>query len=302
LVASALALAALSACAGKRHTAPTEVRSLLGRDLPRIEHTPEATERMERLLAQHRANYEALGLEDDAIWVGRRLAYLGRIQESIDWYTARLLDFPASARLYRHRGHRLITMRRFADAELDLARAWELCRDEPDSVEPDGIPNAAGVPVSTLHTNVLYHLGLARYLQGEFARAAEAWRQGYDRSASPDMKVASANWLVLALRRDGREEEARALLSELDLGAELLENEAYRSLLLLQRGERTPEEVLPAAGAGVTDATLTYGIGAWHWCEGRERAALELWQGVVEHTLWNAFGHIAAEAELARER
>ena len=30
-----------------------------------------------------------------------------------------------------------------------------------DSIEPDGMPNPQNIPVSSLHTNIWYHLGLA---------------------------------------------------------------------------------------------------------------------------------------------
>lgn len=295
-----LSLCLLVGCAGPRAKGPVEARSLLGGDLHRLEPSGEGRARLEEELAQDRARFEATGSEDDAIWVGRRLAYLGRVQEAVDWYSARLAERPDSARLRRHRGHRLITLRRFRDAELDLRRAWDLCRDTPDEVEPDGVPNAAGVPVSTTHTNVLYHLALALYLQGDFEGSLEFWRTGYERSPNADMRVAFANWWVLALRRAGRDDEARELMARVDTDAKLLENAAYSDLLLLYRGERTPLDLLPEPGAGVDDATLAYGVGAWSWCEGDQDSARALWQGVVDHTLWNAFGHVAAEAELAR--
>ena len=82
-------------------------------------------------------------------------------------------DFYHDARFYRHRGHRYISVRRFDEAAADLARAAELSEGVPDVVGEDGAPNAAGIPRSTSHSNIWYHLGLAYYLQGEFERAAE---------------------------------------------------------------------------------------------------------------------------------
>ncbi len=82
---------------------------------------------MENKLKEAQAQYEANPKNADAIiWVGRRLAYLGRFMEAIDTYTKGIELFPADARFYRHRGHRQITLRQFdlAIADLKKARSW----------------------------------------------------------------------------------------------------------------------------------------------------------------------------------
>jgi tetratricopeptide (TPR) repeat protein len=58
-----------------------------------------------------------------AIWLGRRLAYLGRYRDAIDALTKGIAKHPTEARLYRHRGHRHITIRKFALAIADGDRA-----------------------------------------------------------------------------------------------------------------------------------------------------------------------------------
>ncbi|MHC5071708.1 MAG: tetratricopeptide repeat protein, partial [Planctomycetota bacterium] len=80
--------------------------------------------------------------EERIIWYGRRLAYIGRYEEAIGVYSKGLAVHPDSPKLLRHRGHRYITLRRFADAIADLERAGQLIDTRPDEVEPDGIPNA----------------------------------------------------------------------------------------------------------------------------------------------------------------
>jgi hypothetical protein len=77
--------------------------------------------------------------------------------------------------LLRHRGHRWITLRELELAVEDLALAAFRCRDLPDAVEPDGAPNALGIPRGTDKTSIFYHLGLAHYLRGEFAAALSAY-------------------------------------------------------------------------------------------------------------------------------
>src|SRR6185369_8701769 len=126
---------------------------------------------------------------DDAeaiVWLGRRTAYLGRFRAAIAIYSEGIASFPADARLYRHRGHRYITLRRFQSAIVDLDRAARLIEGKPDEVEPDGVPNARNTPTSTLHSNVWYHLGLAYFLTGDFESARRAYERCLGVSKTPD--------------------------------------------------------------------------------------------------------------------
>jgi hypothetical protein len=52
----------------------------------------------------------------------------------------------------------------------------------------------------------------------------------------------------------------------------------------------------------VTDATGAYGIGNWHYYNGRRADADRIFKRIVAGGQWGAFGYIAAEAELARMR
>lgn len=301
--ACTLLLIGLAGCAGTPEDSgppPIEARSLLGADLPRLELRGERREHYEAELRAARERWAEKGREDDAIWVGRHLGYLGRYQEAIDWYTARLRQFPRSARLRRHRGHRFLSVRRPDRAESDLVSAWILLEGTKDVVEPDGAPNRYGIPRSTTQTNVLYHLGLAYYLQQDWEAAAEAFDMCRERCPNDDMLVAALNWQVHSLRRTGLHYEARELLVDVHERMEVLENEAYLQLLLLQMGQRIPDEIVGRGGDGVQDATSLYGIATWSYCNGNEERARTLWRAIVDRTPWNSFGHICAEAELAR--
>ncbi len=278
-----------------------EATALDGTPLQRVEPSAEARARHTDELAEARRRWEAAGEEDDAIWVGRQLAYLGRYRDAIDWYTARLEDFPRSARLLRHRGHRYLSVREYARAAADLERAWSLVEGRPDRVEADGLPNAAGIPRSTLQSNVTYHLGLAYWLLGELERAEEAWNRCVALSTNDDMLVSALNWHVHALRRLGRSDEAARALELVQPEMDVIENHAYHQLLLLQKGLADPAVVLDAGAAdGVQDATVAYGVSLWHLVNGEHEEAERLWRAVVADTPWNAFGHLGAEAELAR--
>ncbi len=259
---------------------------------------------LEAELAAARAAWEADPADEDAIvWYGRRLGYLGRYLEAERVYTRGLELHPDSYRLRRHRGHRLISMRRFEEAARDLAQAARLIEGVPDAVEPDGMPNPAGVPRSTTHSNIHYHLGLAWYLQGRFERAEAAWTDGLAFARNDDMLCATSYWVYLSRRRLGDVEGAAAVLEPVRPDMEILENHAYHDLLRLFRGELAEEDVLgDADGDAIQSATRLYGVGAFRLLEGDEAGARELFERAAGPGQGAAFGAIAAEAELRRLR
>ena len=284
--------------------AGAEAISLLGDTLRPLPLAPATRARFERLLAEARAAADAdPASADAAIWLGRRTAYLGRYNEAIGIFGRAIERTPGDARLYRHRGHRYITTRRFRLAERDLEHAARLVEGKPDAVEPDGLPNARDIPTSTLQSNIWYHLGLARYVQGDFAGALDAYRRCMAVSTNPDMMVATAYWLHLTLRRLGRHDEARAALAPVTRDLDIIENDSYRRLLLVFKDE-LPADSVRGRGTGddasLEDATTGYGIGAWHLVEGRRAEAEAAFRRVVAGGNWPSFGHVAAEAELAR--
>jgi tetratricopeptide (TPR) repeat protein len=239
------------------------------------------------------------------IWLGRRTAYLGRYKEAVGIFTDGLKKFPRDARLYRHRGHRLITLRCFDAAVKDLERAAALVRGRPDEVEPDGLPNARNTPTGTLQSNVWYHLGLARYLKGDFRRALAAYREAEKVSKNADTLVSTTHWLYMTLRRMGREREAGAALAAVGDGLDVIENEDYYRLVKLYQGKLKPAELLSEHVKNldtVGGATIGYGVGNWFLYGGRRELAEQLFRRVTAGGQWASFGYIAAEAELEGKR
>lgn len=281
-----------------------EATSLLNRPLYAPVLTDAFRTEQEAFLDRARADIRARPDDPDPlIWAGRRNAYLGRYRAAILIYTKGVERHPEDARFLRHRGHRYITTRRFDAAVRDLERAAEMVRGRPDLVEPDGLPNERGIPTSTLNSNIWYHLGLARYLLGDFEGAAEAYRECTEHSRNADMLSATSHWRYMTLRRLGREDEARAVLKPIHDGMEIIENHDYHRLLLMYRGEREPEALLARAAddsGEVGFAATAYGIGNWYLYHGDEDRAVEIFERIVETDAWAAFGTIAAEAELAR--
>jgi tetratricopeptide (TPR) repeat protein len=280
---------------------PVEAISLTGRPLHRPGFAPDVlARRTEDLATAEQTLAQAPGDADALIWVGRRLAYLGRYRDAIDTFTRGVELHPGDARMFRHRGHRFITVRQLDRAVADLSRAASLVEGRPDEVEPDGMPNARGIPTSTLQSNVFYHLGLARYLRGDFEAALDAYRQGMRVSKNPDGLVSMSYWHYLTLRRLGRHDEAAALLGPITPDLDVIENGSYYRLLQLYRGERTVDELLSGTEEALDDATTGYGVGALLMIEGEDERAKEIFRRIVASDEWAAFGYIAAEAELAR--
>jgi len=278
-----------------------EAVSLLGRPLRSALPSEAQRAELERRLAEAKSAAEARPSDPDAVvWVGRRTAYLGKYREAIAIYTAGINKFPKDAPLYRHRGHRYITVRELDHAIQDLEQAAKLTAGQPDQVEPDGIPNARNTPTSTLQSNIFYHLGLAHYLKGDFPRALNAYRECMKRSKNADMQVATSHWLYMTLRRLGREAEARAVLETITPEMDIIENTSYHRLLLMYKGVVAPEELLVKASGGTEIATVGYGVANWHFYNDRKEQGLELMRKVIAGETWAAFGFLAAEADLAR--
>lgn len=282
---------------------PPEATSLFGRPLVSVPPAGEQKARLEADLAKAQADVDRNpSSADAAIWLGRRLAYLGRFRDAIEVYSKGIAAHPNEPRLFRHRGHRYITIRKFDLAIGDLRTAARLIAGKPDEIEPDGAPNRAGIPRSTLQSNIWYHLGLAHYLTGDFESALTAYREGMAVSrVNDDMLVATSDWLYMTLRRLKRDADARAVLEPIREQMDILENGAYHARLLMYKGQRTPESVLNLNTADdVQIATQGYGVGNWYLVNGDRAKAKEIFDKVLAGRAWTAFGFIAAEADTKR--
>jgi tetratricopeptide (TPR) repeat protein len=284
--------------------AKPEAISLLGAPLyaPRLDSA--TRRRLEGDLAQAEQAWRANPNDPDAlIWVGRRLGYLGRYTDAIAAFTEGVRRFPGDARMLRHRGHRYISVRRLDDAIADLKRAAELMAGRPDEVEPDGQPNARNIPIGSLHSNVWYHLALAHYLKWDWDASVAAARRGIGVSSNPDRLVSQTHWLYMALRRAGKDAEARAALEPIRDDFDIIENGSYYTLVKLYRSGITPavmDSALRGGLANPTDLSLAYGFANWFLYSGDTARAVSAFDRIVNSSQWASFGYIAAEADLAR--
>jgi hypothetical protein len=263
-----------------------------------------ARESYEKKLVEAKTAFQANPSDADAtIWLGRRTAYLGEYKEAIKIFTEGTAKFPNDARFYRHRGHRLITLRCFDDAIADFEKASKLIAGKADEIEPDGLPNAKNIPTGTLKSNIWYHLALAYYLKADFKNALRAYLECEKVSRNNDMRVATAYWHYMTLRRLGKVKEAARGLEPFAGGIEVIENTDYLKLIKLNRGEAKPEELIASiTGEANTlgSASLGYGIGNYFLYNGDNAKARAVFQKIVAGNQWSSFGYIAAEAELTR--
>lgn len=258
----------------------------------------ELAERIDSLILLERSR----DAETEAvIWEARYLGYNGEYRKAVDLLSKRIEQDSKNPALYRHRGHRYISLRVFDLAIKDLEKAAELIKGTEDVVEQDGLPNEMNSPTSSLHTNIWYHLGLAYYLTGDFEKAQKAYIECINASTNDDMMIAALYWYYMSLRRDGQDEFAGKVIDPVRSEMDIIENDSYHKLLLVFKGEFDPNALLDTETDALSNATVGYGIGNWHYINGRKDRAMEIWQNVYDAGNWSAFGFIASEAELAKE-
>ncbi len=281
-----------------------EAISLLGQPLFPLVLSIQERAKLDSNLSRARIEHEQDPNDPERIiWLGRRLAYLWRYREAIAVYSQGLALHRDNYKLYRHRGHRYLTVREFDHALADLEKAARLIQNVPDEIEPDGAPNQFNIPTSTSHSNIWYHLGLAYYLKGDFENARRSYLACLEFSKNDDMLCAASDWLYMSLRRLGRTEEAAKALAPIRRDMNILESFAYHKRLLMYKSELPPDSLLNVHNSSDLDiATQGYGVGNWYLYNGQPEKAREVFQRVVQGKYWAAFGHIAAEAELKRKR
>ncbi len=279
-----------------------EARSVTGKALVPMELP--AAERA-RLDANLKAAEDELAKNptsaDALIWVGRRQGYLWQYKNAIATFTKGIEAFPNDPRFYRHRGHRNITVRNFDGAVADFEKAVTLIKGTKDEIEPDGAPNAAGKPRSSLHFNIWYHLGLAYYLKGDYANAKRAYDECMKVSDNDDSITATSDWLWMTLMRQGDKAAAAKVLTRITPKMDILENGSYHKRLLMYKGLEKVEALLDTTNADdLTIATQGYGVGNYYFVTGDTAKAKEIFDRVLAGKQWAAFGYIAAEVDRAK--
>lgn len=244
-----------------------------------------------------KAAYEADGNIENLIWHGRFTAYIGNYQEAIQIYTDGIKEFPEDARLYRHRGHRHLTIRQYDQAIADFEKAAELIQGTENEVEPDGMPNARNIPVSTLHGNIYYHLGLAYYLKQDMEKALTAYQKCLASSGNNDNLVSSTHWLYMISRRLGKEAQAEAYLEPIKEDLDVIENMAYHQACLFYKDILEESDLLNPDGAAPANDAIAYALANWSFYNGDLPEAKKRYEAMLYNASWNSFGYLAAEAD-----
>ena len=218
---------------------------------------------------------------DLIIALGVAQSGIRRFREAIETFSRGLQLAPDNAMLYRWRGHRYLSTRQLDRALDDFARG-----NARDS-------NVYGI---------WYHLGVTRFVRGEFDAAAAAFARAHTMAPEPGEFAGSTDWQWMSLMRAGRQADAAALLARVP-DSMIRTGNAYAKRLRLYRGMVEPGQVFaPSDTADVQVATLSYGIGNWYLVRGDTATARTWFQRSIDSGGWPAFGFIASEAELRRLR
>jgi tetratricopeptide (TPR) repeat protein len=204
-----------------------------------------------------------------------------QFRAAIETFTRGLAIAPGNAMLYRWRGHRYLSVREFDQALADLTR---------------------GLEIDPTNYGVLFHLGIVRFVRGEFAVAADLFRRAQPVAPNAGELAGSTDWRWMSLARAGRMGEARAMLDQRRDSLPVDPDYGYARRLALYRGATRPGDLLRDGDDDVAVATLAYGLGNWHLVHGDTASARAMFQRSVASGGWAAFGFIVSEVELGRLR
>jgi tetratricopeptide (TPR) repeat protein len=220
------------------------------------------------------------GNVEKIIALGVAQSGLRQFREAIETFTRGLAIAPNNAMLYRWRGHRYLSLREFDKAHQDLTKGFAL---------------------DSLNYGILYHLGIVRYVRGDFTGAADAFRRAQRIAPEAGELAGSTDWLWMSLSRAGRSTEAKAMLDRRPDSLPI--DNAYARRLKLYRGQVDADAVItPADSADVQTATLAYGIGNWHLVQADTARARTWFERSIRSGGWPGFGFILSEVELRRTR
>lgn len=269
-------------------------KSLLGTPL----RLPDFSEATQRRLDQDIAIAEAAlriapEREEMHIWMGRRLAYAGRVCEAVDALTRGIAAFPDSYKLHRFRARKLARARQFELALADYERGLALMEGVADNFEPDGLPNPLGLTIGTFRGNMIYYHAQTSFATGDYRAVIDGMAKALAMApdfAKNDMLVPTAYWTYLAHRKLGEHDEARAAIEAVPAELDLIENQIYH------RAVRVMQGLEPLAALSDTkDSTIKFAAAMEHRFAGREAEAARLLREIVVE---NAQGHWPSEVEL----
>lgn len=222
------------------------------------------------------------------LWLqkGHALAKQALFREAIEAYSMGLSYHPRHALSLRFRGHRYLSIRCFAQGAADL--------EESSRIDPG-------------NWDTWYHLGLAYYLLGDYARAEKAYETCLpmtEATQDPTLLPAITDWLWMTKTRLGKKEEATKLLEAVDPNFDAGENQFYQNRVLVYAGYAAPESLLKNKDGSELDAlgvaTQCYGLSNYYASLGDTEKSNEVLRYILDKGYWPGFGYLAAEADARR--
>ena len=270
----------------------TETITLLGDTL--ISPKLKEGKTLNQYKSAQKSYFENLNDPESLIWYGRRTAYLGYYHEAINLFTKGIEKHPNDPRFYRHRGHRYISTRQYEKAIQDFQKAIELIDGKVDQVEPDGLPNNKNIPLTTLHGNIWYHLGLVYYLKNDMKNALNAYSKRSVSHKYDDNIVSSTHWLYMINKRLGNIKVADSLINKINKEMDIIENMSYYQSCLFYKGEIKESDII------IDDVGL-YSLANWYMYEKNDSSnAKKYYKKLLDKGNPYSFAFIAGESDWIR--
>lgn len=151
------------------------------------------------------------------------------------------------------------------------------------------MPNARNIPVSTLHGNIYYHLGLVHYLNCDLEKALDAYKKCLATGDKPDNIVSVTHWIFMILRLLNRENDAKKYLEAINSGMDIIENVAYHQLCLFYIEEISSKELEKNLTKSPGSDGTKYGITNWFFYNGEKEIAKQKLRQLVAQKSWNSW-------------
>jgi len=237
--------------------------------------------------------------EDDYIAIGRSLSGTNRFKMAAENYTEGLAKYPKSYKLLRHRGHRYINLHQLDKAIVDLQKAEELIRPEPEVFEYD----EAGKQGASYQHQILYHIGVYHFLTKDYAASASDFEKSLAIAHAGKDIAGAGDWLYNAYQRSGQKEKATSLLKIIGPDFTIDDKEyPYYRRLLLYKGAIKPEELvdanIPIEKMTLFDITKLYGLANWYLYKGDKETADKFHKKILFSNQWFGFAYIEAEMDM----
>ncbi len=239
--------------------------------------------------------------EDDFIEIGKQLVATARYKEAVENYTVGLNKFPESFKILRYRGHRYLTLRKLDLVVIDLLKARELIKSQPDVWDFD----AKGNKTDTYQHQIEYHLGVYYFLKEMYKEAVAAFERSLKEAHEGNEIAGTTDWLYNSYQRNGQKKEALKLLTAYSPDVKADHEQAYFRRILLYKGviklNELVDETLPADKMTIQDVTKLYGLANWYGFQGNGEKAKELYTKIIQSNSWPAFAYLASETELLKK-